>query len=131
MARNKLSFIVIGNNHADITPYPVLIRLFEQLSKRKIPCAFKAEGPSDETLADVIASTNRGLKQAELVRKFIPEIQKLYTKDKTSGRMCLAKSAWEPIEQGVKTELMPLLPVEMRNTGTLKSVVLDVFREKA
>ncbi len=131
MARNKLSFIVIGNNHADFTPYSALIRLFEQLSKRKIPCAFKAEGPSDETLADTISSTERGLKQTQLVRRLIPEIQKLYTKDTKSDRMCLDKSAWEPIQQGVKTKFMPLLPSEMQNRGTLTSVVLDVFRENA
>ena len=87
MARNKLSFIVLGNNHADHTPYSVLIKIFEQLVKRNIPCAYRAEGPSDETLADATTSTERGLKQTRLVKKLIPEIEKLYTSNKRSPRV--------------------------------------------
>ncbi len=131
MARNKLSFIVLGNNHADFTPYSVLIRLFEKLSKRKIPCAFKAEGPSDETLADATASTQRGIKQTQLVKQLCPEIQKLYSRDPNSTRMLLTKSAWKPTEAAVANKFMPLLPNEMQNPGTLRTVVLDVFRENA
>lgn len=131
MARNKISIIVLGNNHADFTPYSVLIRLFEELSKRKIPCAFKEEGPSDETLADATVSTESGLKQTQLVKQRFPEVIKLYTKDKKSTRMYLTKSTWKPIEEGVNAKFMPLLPKKMQNKGTLTSVVLDVFRENA
>lgn len=122
---------MLGNNHADFTPYSVLIRLFEKLSNRKILCSFNAEGPSDETIADAAASTLRGLKQSQLLKQLVPEIQKLYRRDKKTGKLYLTKSAWAPIEEGVKSKFMPLLPAEMQNAGTLTTIVLDVFRENA
>lgn len=131
MARNKLSFIIIGNNHSDFTPYSVLIRLFHKLAEQKIPCAFKEEGPSDESLSQATQSILRGLRQTQLIKILAPRIERSYTVDKKSSRKYLQKSAWDSIEKLVRSEFMPHLPPSMQNTGTLKNIVLEVFRENA
>lgn len=127
----QLTIIVIGASHANFTLYPVLNKIFNQLCSQRVPCSYMKEGPSDETLITEIESTMRGLQQNQLIKKIAPELIKYYIKDEKSLRLYLPKSAWDPIEKIVEEKFMPLLGKEQQNTGVLKQIVLELYRESA
>lgn len=129
----EYSLVVIGNVHSDFTLAPALNRVFSNLHKTKIPCVFLEEGPSDQTLTQVIESTSRGVQQSRIFRQLLPELLSLY-KTIQSGKQTyqhLDKAAHAEVKRIVKDKIMPLIGMDPKDENLIEQIVLEFFRENA
>ncbi|MDI1352271.1 MAG: hypothetical protein PSV35_05805 [bacterium] len=127
----KISIIVLGNNHADFVPYRGLTKIYEQLAQQSIPSAFLEEGPSDQTIADTLASTHRAILQDQTFKRLVPAIINLYTRNEGLPYTYLTRAAHKPLEKIFDQKIIPLLGKAGKKPGFVEQVLLEMYRENA
>ncbi|MDP1615337.1 MAG: hypothetical protein Q8L68_06025, partial [Methylococcales bacterium] len=129
MPSKELHIVVIGNNHADYSVPPVLMRLLTDLAKRKIACGCFLEGPSDQSITTTLESTERGRKQNRIFKTIAPTIVQYYKKDPLSQHLYFSKEAHNKILEIIRTQVAPLFPPEFNNEGSLRQMCLEMYRD--
>lgn len=128
----KLTIIVLGNNHTDISPYSVLARIYQQLHKNRIPTAFLEEVPVDDnSIEKAKASTNNAIRQSEIFKMLAPELMKLYYFHEKSDYPYLHLSAYETIKLIAQSKFIPLLGPQGSDPSLPHHIAFDLFRENA